>query len=516
MLIDLPTELLLEIEAWLSIRDVNALAQTCSLLYRVYDDCLYRSEAVACWALHWAANNSLAQTARKAIAACPGVTGHCGQCESLQPSYTASDPNRTTLPCGKALFLAAEYGSDDVVELLLQMPSVDVNRPGFNDLPPIFCATHGKVSTLKLFLDSDRVDANILADNGWRTPIYDAVHGSPSLVRLLLGYDKVDPDLPCNGGKTPLMICASNGWADMTELLLRSGRVDPNRKDDNGRTPLALASNDPAYGTIKLLLEADGVDPNLQDYPGGWTPLNLAITSNWNWSVHAAIELLVNHEAVDLKARSDGLTPLMWAALYGHRIQTEQLLSSGRADPNATGPEGLTALHIAVGGEFPKAAIHDSLAAGVCPAVVEGFLLYDAVDCNIRCDGGLTPLAVAARSGNAVVVAVLLQSGRVADLNARCGDSGRTPLWWAAERNHGAVVDALLSHGGVDINCKDDSGKTPLDIAREKRYKKVTRVLRRYMYRDRHVYPLPARPWAFEDVEAEGEGVLDGLFSDMA
>lgn len=223
----------------------------------------------------------------------------------------------------------------------------------------------------------------------------------------------------------------------------------------------------------------------------------------------------MNHEAVDLNARSDNLTPLMWAALYNHRIQTEQLMSSGRADPNVTGPEGLTALHIAVGGEFPKAAIHDMLTVGVWPAVVEGLLLYDAVDCNVRCDGGFTPLAVAARSGNAVVVTMLLQSGKVADLNARCGDSGGTPLWWAAERNHGAVADALLSHGGVDIDCEANSGKTPLDIAREKGYKKVTRVLRRYMCRDRHVYPLPAKPGAFEDVGFEGEGGLDGLFSEM-
>lgn len=282
MLIDLPTELLLEIAVGLSNRDVNALAQTCSLLYCVYDDCLYRREAVACWALHWAANHNLVQTARKAIAACPGVTDHYGQCESLERSYTAPDPSRTTMPCGKALFLAAEFGSDDVVELLLQMPSVDVNRPGNNDVPRIFGATHGKVSTLKLFLDSDRVDANILPDDGWRTPLFDAIHGCSSMVRLLLSYDKVDPDLPCSGGTSPLMFSARNGDVEIAELLLRSGRVDPNRKDDNGKTPLALAANEPAYGTIKLLLETDGVDPNLQDYPGGWTPLNLAITSNWH------------------------------------------------------------------------------------------------------------------------------------------------------------------------------------------------------------------------------------------
>ena len=42
---------------------------------------------------------------------------------------------------------------------------------------------------------------------------------------------------------------------------------------------------------------------------------------------------------------------------------------------------------------------------------------------------------------------------------------GRTPLWWAAEGGHEAVVKLLLRKGGVNPNAKDDQRKTPLLVA---------------------------------------------------
>lgn len=506
LLIDLPTELLLHIAACLSKRDVNSLAQTSSLLFRVYGDYLYRRDAVECSALLWAAKNNRIQTAKKAVAAgataaCPGVTGHCGWGEALEPAYTTSVSDcrgPMTLPC-QALSLAVSNGSDDVVALLLQMPSVDVNHPEIAERTPIFDAiSGGNDNTLKLLLGSDRVDPT--RATMWLAPrlIYAVTHRYAAIVRVLIGYDKVDPDLACIRGRTALSYAVAMGEVEIAELLLSTGRVEPDRRDNRGWTPFTWAADNHQYDTLKLLLETGRVDSNARTYRGGWTPLNHAIAANWSWFGNAAIGLLVSHEAVDLNATTDNSTPLMHAALYGRRAQTEQIMSSGRVDPNATINGGMTALHIA---------------ARTYPEIVEVLLRYDAVDCNARCDDGFTPLAVAARYGNEAVVTMLLQSGKVADLNPRCGASAGTPLWWAAAGNHGAAADALLSHGGVDIDCKNGNGKTPLDAAREKGHKKVVRVLRRYKYRDRHVYPLPAKSWAFEGVETEGEGVLDALFS---
>ena len=42
------------------------------------------------------------------------------------------------------------------------------------------------------------------------------------------------------------------------------------------------------------------------------------------------------------------------------------------------------------------------------------------------------------------------------------GRSGRTPLSWAAEYGHEAVVQLLLGTTQVDVDSKDSSGQTPL------------------------------------------------------
>jgi ankyrin repeat protein len=39
---------------------------------------------------------------------------------------------------------------------------------------------------------------------------------------------------------------------------------------------------------------------------------------------------------------------------------------------------------------------------------------------------------------------------------------GLTPLWWATERGHKAVVKLLLERDNVAADSKDDYGQTPL------------------------------------------------------
>jgi ankyrin repeat protein len=43
----------------------------------------------------------------------------------------------------------------------------------------------------------------------------------------------------------------------------------------------------------------------------------------------------------------------------------------------------------------------------------------------------------------------------------------RTALHWAAKRNHSAVVHYLIE-SGADKTLKNDSGKTPVDLATER------------------------------------------------
>src|SRR3569833_2727723 len=67
-----------------------------------------------------------------------------------------------------------------------------------------------------------------------------------------------------------------------------------------------------------------------------------------------------------------------------------------------------------------------------------------------------------AEHGHASILAFLLAQGDV-DIEMR-DDSGRTPLSWAARNGHEAVVQQLI-HKIADVEAKDDGGRTPLSWA---------------------------------------------------
>ena len=56
-------------------------------------------------------------------------------------------------------------------------------------------------------------------------------------------------------------------------------------------------------------------------------------------------------------------------------------------------------------------------------------------------------------------------------------ESGRTPLSWAAEYGHESVVRLLIERDSVDINSKDGFGQAPLSMAAENGHEAVVRLL---------------------------------------
>lgn len=510
MFSDLPNEVLLSVAAHLSERDLNAAAQTARRFSHVFDHCLYRQNAPSSFALWWATKHNEVQTARKAIEA--GATGECravkepdGRVEHrpvFDKDLTAGLPLSLSANgqwC-TPLFLAAFLGSDGVIELLLKMDSVDINHRGMWRQTPLFAAHQSRV--VKLLLDSGAVDPNARDNDGFCPLLYAARRDSSEVARALLDSGQVDPDFTHGRTKrTPLSYAAERGHRAITEMLLRTGGVDPDSKDIERKTPFTWAVERGWPDTARLLLETGRVDVNARSFPGDWTPLNGAIARNPGKPSEEVIQMLVGLEEVDLNAISAGNTPLAHVIMRNMVAQVKTLMDSGRVDPNAVSASGMTALHTAA-----------SLGR---VEVIELLLGYDNVDCNARSGDGFTPLGTAAYRGHGAVVELLLRSGRVTDVNARCGDSGGTPLWWAAARGRNAAVKTLLLHGlrDVDVRCANDDGLTPLDIAEAFGFRRVERKLKRRLlaeYRRRNLESMDAD--VSETIGSADEEGLGGLF----
>jgi ankyrin repeat protein len=96
---------------------------------------------------------------------------------------------------------------------------------------------------------------------------------------------------------------------------------------------------------------------------------------------------------------------------------------------------------------------------------------------NPKDNNSRTPLSWAAEAGHEAVVKLLLTQ---TDIAADSEDMyfGQTPLSWAAARGHEAVVKLLLDRSDVEVNSKDVlSGKTPLSWATDRGHEAVVKLL---------------------------------------
>ncbi|EFY90700.1 Pfs, NB-ARC and Ankyrin domain protein [Metarhizium acridum CQMa 102] len=89
---------------------------------------------------------------------------------------------------------------------------------------------------------------------------------------------------------------------------------------------------------------------------------------------------------------------------------------------------------------------------------------------------------LAEKGDEAMIVAFLLASDK-GDLESRNNDE-RTPLSWAAEKGHEAVVELLLDTGRANVEAKDTVGQTPLSWAAQNEHETVVKMLQGKLARE--------------------------------
>jgi ankyrin repeat protein len=88
----------------------------------------------------------------------------------------------------------------------------------------------------------------------------------------------------------------------------------------------------------------------------------------------------------------------------------------------------------------------------------------------------------------------LLHKTGKADIDSK-NDYGQTPLSWAAQGGHEAVVKLLLKTGKADVDSEDNCGQTPLSLAARSGYGAIVKLLNSFRFSSilsqPHPYPPP-------------------------
>lgn len=306
------------------------------------------------------------------------------------------------------LSVAAKYGQDSMVGLLLSTGQVDVNSKCFVTFGP------------------------------GDTPLSKAVRGGHTkVVKLLLQNQKVSPDFRDWSEGTPLMIAADKGYEDIFQLLLGTNKVAVGAKNKYGYTALSKAARGGHLAIVKALIDTHKVNVDSRD-TSNQTVFSQAVHSG-NKDV---VKLLLNHcdtLSIDSKDES-GQTPLSVAARLGYVATVQLLIGTGKVYLDSRSNNGETPFW------FAACMGHAEL--------VRLFLGSDQVDVNCRDTlSDYTPLATAAANGRAEALKILMTDARV-EVNV-LDISGMTPLLLAARSGYEETVKVLLESGRVDVSVRD-------------------------------------------------------------
>jgi hypothetical protein len=148
--------------------------------------------------------------------------------------------------------------------------------------------------------------------------------------------------------------------------------------------------------------------------------------------------------------RRYGRTQLHFCAIYGLTTSVKRLLSIRNINVNVKDDlSGATPLHYAAANGYVE---------------ITHLLLQNGADVNVKNNGGSTPLHSAAIFGHVDILHLLVENG--ADLEAQDVD-GRRALHRAACNGRLSFIQELISRYHVDINARNNDGKTALWWARQ-------------------------------------------------
>ncbi|KAL7307516.1 hypothetical protein TKK_0000689 [Trichogramma kaykai] len=296
------------------------------------------------------------------------------------------------------------------------------------------------------------------------TPVHLA-NDDPRMIRALFEiYDRTDVNYVDQDGYTHFHAACKAGLLELVEKFLDNG-VDPDCPGYED-PPLYMAINNDRRRVVELLL-ARGADPNAAGLQRGSTALHIVCLARRGREMLGSIFELSQdrHKPLPIDAKDrQGRTALHLALCFGGAEMAELLLRRG-ADPRLANNDGQSPLHLS------RVARSTEMLFRVCDELGEQ-LEVDATD-----RWGKTPLRYAVSKGLKEEAKLLLNRG--ANANFVSG-KGSTLLHAICERSEDdGLAKAFFDEARqtIDVDTKDGSGETALDLAAKNLLPNVLEVL---------------------------------------
>jgi len=287
--------------------------------------------------------------------------------------------------------------------------SVHKKSTGNQQVTPTHCACiNPNAKYLQALMNSD---LNIqLTDEKNRKPIhYASACSGPAPLELIIAQGGNVNDLD-NEKKSPLHYAALFGRGENIKIIGKAAPALLKAKDKQNTMPLHYACKYGHLDAVKAFIEV-GAGVNLASGFARMSPLGYAAAFNH----YEICEYLINNKARIMHKDKFKRTPLIMAVRNGNAKIASLLLQHGA--------------------------------------------LWNEPDSS-----GNTPLHYAAAYGWPQCAEILVKAG--ADVNANSSWK-ISPLNIAMLKNHYGMVKYLLSLPGIDVNCKDEKGRTLVSLAIE-------------------------------------------------
>jgi ankyrin repeat protein len=411
-----------------------------------------------------------------------------------------------------ALTEAAIVGSTGVIDALLTAGADPNTRNPEGETPLMAVARSGHVEAARRLLAAG-ADVNAKEDFGGQSALmWAAAQGQAEMVKFLAS-NRADvnargvihqwerkviteprPKDMNKGGFTPLLYAAREGCVECVRHLIAAG-ADPDLEDPDRVTPLDIALLNLHFELAAYLIKA-GADVDKWDFFGR-SPLYMAAdVSTLPTKGNGAVAVIPSEDAVtaldvarllleaganpnlQLKRRppyrdvpqdrggdtilAQGATPLLRAARAGDARFVDLLLKHG-ALVDLPSKEGVTPLMAAAGVEFGTRVTRGRNRTGEGVLATMQLLLDAGADINAR--SVIEPRRVVDTSAAARAAAAAGRGARGSQMPSPLAVPHETALHGAAQHGFTSFVKFLAEHG-ADVQAKDASGRTPLDLAK--------------------------------------------------